>query len=260
MRATLGIVSCVIRNEAPRVESVHRALVLLKLLIDERSLSVGEAAVALGVNASTASRLLATLAQDGFAVQGEGRRYLVGPALHNPALATPTGQVTTTLRPALEALFERTGETVHLATLVGTRIQHLDGIEATSQFLRFGLRVGVWLPAHITSGGKALLADLTDEEVEARYALAKAGPRGHHLDVDVPALLEQLADVRETRIAWNFEESELGLAAMSISVGQFGGQRAALSIAVPIARYTRELGEKWSRDLRAIADEVAATS
>lgn len=254
------MVNCVIRNELPRVESVHRALVVLKLLIEEGELSVGEAAAALEVNASTASRLLATLAQDGFAVQGEARRYRVGPALHNPALVTPTGQITTSLRPALEALFVRTGETVHVSTLVGTRIQHLDGIEATSQFLRFGLRVGVWLPAHMTSGGKALLADLTDEEVRARYALAMAGPRGQHLDVDIDSLLDQLNDVRESRIAWNFEESELGLAAMAISVGQPGGHRAALSIAVPIARYTRELGAKWARDLAEIADEVASPS
>jgi len=154
----------------------------------------------------------------------------------------------------------RTGETVHISTLVGTRIQHLDGIEATSQFLRFGLRVGVWLPAHMTSGGKALLADLTDEEVRARYALAMAGPRGQHLDVDLDSLFDQLADVRESRIAWNFEESELGLAAMAISVGRPGGHRAAISIAVPIARYTRELGAKWARDLIEVADEVASPS
>lgn len=255
--ASLDTVICVTRKSEPRVESVHRALVLLKLLIEEQGLSVNDAAAALDVNASTASRLLSQFAQDGFAVQGKGRKYAPGPALHNPALSTPISQAAASLRPALEGLFERTGETVHLSTLVGTRIQHLDGIEATSHSLRFGLRVGVWLPAHITSGGKALLADLTDEEVVARYKLAMAGPRGRDLTVDMESLLDQLHDVRETRIGWNFEESELGLAAMSISVGTSGSQRAALSIALPVARYTRELGEKWASDLREIADQVA---
>lgn len=246
-----------IRNEGSRVESVHRALVLMKLVIEEGSISVTEAAGVLDVNASTAHRLLATLAQDSFAVQGGDKRYRVGPALQHPGLIAPIPKLTATLRPAMEALFERTGETVHIATLVGTRINHLAGIEATQHVLRFGLRVGVWLPAHITSGGKALLADLTDDEVEARYRLALTGPRGSKLDVDIESLCEQLADVRDSRVAWNFEESEPGVAALSISVGEIGGQRAALSIAAPIARYTRELGKKWERDLIEIADDLA---
>ena len=245
-----------IRKEAPRVESVHRALVLLKLLIDKGSLGVTEAALALDVNASTAQRLLATLVQDGFAVQGRDRRYAVGPAMHNPGLSMQLPQLTDRLRPALVELFERTGETVHIASLVGTRILHVDGIEDRTHILRFGLRVGVWLPAHVTSGGKALLADLTDDEVNARYSVALSGPRGYQMGVDLESLREQLDDVRESRIAWNFEESEPGVAAMSISIGEFGGQRVAFSVALPIARYTRDLGEKWARDLREISDAV----
>lgn len=241
------------RNESPRVESVHRALRLLRVLIEEQSLSVGEAAALLGVNASTASRLLATLAFDGFAEQGADRRYVVGPILAASPL-TPTGQVTTALRPALEALYQRTGETVHLATLAGTRIQHLDGIEASAQFLRFGLRVGMWLPAHLTSGGKAMLADLPDDEVRARFAQSPSAQ-----DVDVDALLRELHEVRTTRVAWAFEESELGLAAMAVSVGRRHGHHAAVSIAVPSARYTRSKAEEWGRHLRAVADEVAST-
>lgn len=256
--AITDILFCVIRKSAPRIESVHRALVLLKLLIEEGTLGVTEAAEALDVNASTAQRLLATLVQDGFAAQGTDRRYAVGPALHNLGLSTRIPQLTDRLRPALEELYMRTGETVHIAALVGTRVLQLDGIEATTRVLRFGLRVGVWLPAHVTSGGKALLADLTDEEIDARYKMSLATPRGLSQGVDLQSLHEQLVDVRESRIAWNFEESELGVAAMSISVGEFGGQRVALSVALPIARYTKELGQKWSNDLIDIAGFVSS--
>jgi IclR family transcriptional regulator, acetate operon repressor len=247
----------VIRKDAPRVESVHRALVLLKLIIEEGSLGVTEAAAVLDVNASTAQRLLATLMHDGFAAQGRDRRYSAGPALHSPGLATRIPQLTDHLRPALEALFERSGETVHLAALVGTRVLHLDGIEAHTHTLRFGLRVGVWLPAHLTAGGKALLADLSDEEVESRYALATAGARTQRPLVDLVSLRARLDEVRASRIAWNVDESEPGIAAMSISVGDFGGRRVAMSIALPSARFTPELGEKWSRDLIDIADAIA---
>ena len=242
------------RKTPSRIESVHRALVLLKLLIEEGTIGVTEGAAALGVNVSTAQRLLSTLVQDGFAVQGRDRRYSVGPALHSPGLSTRIPQLTDRLRPALES---REPETVHIAALFGTRILHMDGIEARTHILRFGLRVGVWLPAHVTSGGKALLADLTHEEVDARYAAVLAGPRGANTEVDLAVLHEQLDDVRASRIAWNFEESEPGVAALSISVGEFGGQRVGLSVALPIARFTRELGKKWAQDLIDVADAVA---
>lgn len=243
------------RNLEP-VRSVQRALTLVKLVLDEGSVSVTEAASALEVNPSTAYRLLGTLAMQGFVERGEHKRYSVGPVLRFDHAAHPQPSLVMRLRPALEQLFERTDETVHIATLAGTQIQHLDGIEATSHSLRFGSRVGVWLPAHRTSAGKALLAELTDDEIDARYKMAMASPRGRHINVDLLSLHEQIEDVRDTRIGWNFEESEPGIAAMAIATGDLSGQRAAISISLPIARYTREKGQVWATELIRIVDEL----
>ncbi|MGP6204652.1 IclR family transcriptional regulator [Microbacterium sp. F2] len=239
------------------IQSVSRALTLMSLVLDEGSVNVTEAAAALDVNVSTAYRLLATLAMQDFVERGADKRYSVGPALRVDHAAFPQPSLVMRLRPALERLFERTDETVHIATLAGTQIQHLDGIEATSHSLRFGLRVGVWLPAHRTSAGKALLAELTDEEIDARYRMAMASPRRGRVDVDLESLHEQIADVRETRIGWNFEESEPGIAAMAIATGDLGGQRAAISISMPIARFTRDKGERWAAELIDLVDSLS---
>lgn len=224
---------------------------LLRMIIESGSLGVTEAAAALDVNASTAQRLLATLVQDGFAVQSRDRRYGAGPALHAPGLTMRIPHVTDRLRPALEALFERTGETVHLASLVGTRILHLDGIEARHRGLQFGVRVGVWLPAHLTASGKVMLAELDAQERAARYE--RSGKRS---DVDLDALTAELETVREARVAQNVEQSEPGMAALAVSVGRLAGQQLSMSVALPIGRYTPERGEKWRRDLIEIADAV----
>lgn len=250
-------VDCVERKKEQRVESVHRALMIAKLLREHGSVSVTEAAAALEVNASTAHRLLSTLALDDFAVQRADKRYVAGPELggsHDGDLPP----LFVRLRPYLEHLYELTGETVHIAGLAGTRLQHLDGIEASHHPLRFGLRVGVWLPAHITSGGKALLADLTTAEVDARYAMAKSGGRLGTVDIDMESLHEQLEDIRQTRVAWNFGESEPGLAALAASTGFIDGQSAALSVALPIARWSKEQGERWEAALLEIVDEIQA--
>lgn len=244
------------KNE-PRVESVHRALVLVTVLLREGSISVTEAAMLLDVNASTAYRLLSTLVADEFAAQRDGRRYQLGPALGGVRPLERVPSVDPAFRFGLEALHRRTRETVHVATLLGTQVRYIEGIEASEGGLRFSLRVGAAMPAHLSAGGKALLADLSDAEVEARYSMAGSGRRGRRDEVDLPTLRQQLAQVRDERVAWNFEESEAGVVGMAIAVGERGVSRAALSIGVPAARYTRAAGLRWSDDLTDIAEVIA---
>ena len=246
------------RNEASdRVESVHRALVLLKLIGERGSLSVTEAAKALEVNPSTAQRLLVTLVGDGFARQGERKRYEPGPELLRPGASHAIPPLRARLRPHLERLFERVGETVHVATLVGTEIHHLDGVEAIGHPLRFGLRIGVRLPAHQTSAGKAMLATLDEDDLDARYQVAMHSARGTGMKVKLEDLHQQLAKVRRQRVATNFEESEPGVAAFATSIGVIDGERAAFSIAMPIARFQKADLPKFVNSLVRTADEAA---
>lgn len=243
-------------NNGSRVESVHRALVLLKLLVREGSLSVTEAAKALDVDPSTAQRLLATLTGDGFAEQGEQRRYRPGPELLRHGMSLTVPSLRTRARPYLERLYERVGETVHLATLVGTTIHHQDGIEAVTHALRFGLRVGVVLPAHVTSAGKAILAALSPAEVEFRYRTALSAVNGPAMEVDFDKLNRDLSDTRRRGVGINRQESEDGVAALAVSLGVIGGEHAAFSIAMPIARFGPGDSERLSGHLVKTAAEL----
>jgi DNA-binding IclR family transcriptional regulator len=245
-------------NNGSRVESVHRALVLLKLLVQEGSLSVTEAAKALDVDPSTAQRLLATLTGDGFAEQGELRRYRPGPELLRPGAMVSLPSLRVRARPYLESLFERVGETVHLATLVGTTIHHHDGIEAATHPLRFGLRVGVVLPAHVTSAGKAMLADLTPAELAARYRTAPPAVGAAAAALDLDKLQRDLAETRRTGVGMNFQESEDGVAAIAVSLGVIDGEHAAFSIAMPIARFGSGDAGRLSDHLLRTAAELKA--
>lgn len=236
-----------------RIESVRKALAFLDLIAEEGALTVTDAALALGVHQSTAQRLLATLVDGGYARQDERRRYVPGPAMFRVPRQVESARQR--LRPFVERLYERVGETIHLATLVGTEVHHPDAIESKHP-LRFGLRTGVRLPAHITSEGKSLLADLPWEEVESRYSLALSGGRGW--EVDLARLRDSIAQVREQGYATNFEESEPGIAAYSMSIGVLDGEHCALSIAMPIARHSPELGASFVADLRVVVEDARA--
>ncbi|MYU22561.1 IclR family transcriptional regulator [Streptomyces sp. SID8352] len=224
----------------PPIESVDRALRLLTILHDGTELSATDAAQRLGVVVSTAYRLLSSLVYRGYAVQGRDRRYRLGPALV-PASATPLtlGGLRALAHSSLETLHERTGETVQLMVLERRSIRFVDGIESELP-LRVGVRNGEKMPAHCSAGGKALLAALSNADLDRLYQTglpvwptAKLG--------DLGTLKRQLVRVRQQGYGRNDEETEQGVSGIGMAVTDVLGQPvAALTVAVPTARFTRD--------------------
>ncbi len=143
---------------------------LLLLFREQPRVRLTDACKYLGVAHSTAHRLLAMLAHHGF-VQQEPvtRAYVAGPALVEVGLAVVGSlNVREQARPAMEELAAETGETVHLGALEGTQVRYVDGLES-ERALRVVARTGTLAPAHCTSLGKALLAQMTDEQVARLY-------------------------------------------------------------------------------------------
>lgn len=242
-----------------RIDAVDRALLLILLLDRRRAVSVSEVAEELGVAASTAHRLLTTLCYRGFAVQDRTRRYRPGPELTGAGHTSPaSSRLLRVMRPFVQDLFERTGESVHLVVPAGPDVRFVDGMEG-DQPLRIGLRTGARMPAYCTSGGKAMLADLDWGEVEALH------PRGlrpwpYARIRDLPSLRRQLARVRRQGYGTNANESEPGVTAIGVSIGSPSGRPvAALSVAIPTARFDRgrepELYAQL-REVRGVAEQA----
>lgn len=226
------------RNAGNRIGSVDRALELLLVLKRGEVLRVSDAAEALHVAPSTAHRLLATLCDRGFAAQDAHRRYRAGPELLSamPPSAIPLPDLVRAMRPHVEWLFDALAETVHLFVLAGTFVRFVDGIEG-NQALRVGLRIGVRLPAHSTSAGKAMLAELEPDAVRRLYPAGL--PRwtdSAHSDLD--ALLDELALIRRQGYGVNREESEAGVCAVGCALrGGSGRPLAGISVALPASRF-----------------------
>jgi DNA-binding IclR family transcriptional regulator len=225
------------------LKAVENALVALKFLRERGAVRVIDVADHLGVARSTAHRVLAMLVFHDFAIQDARRVYRPGPALSplgDAAVAPP--DLVTAAHPHLRALARQVGETVHLMVLQGNGARFVDGVEG-AQTLRVGSRIGMLLPAHTTSGGKALLAELPEEELRALY------PRGVSTGAsavgDLAALRRELNGVRRRGYALNSEESEPGVRAVGACVRDGAGRAiAAAAVAVPSARWpSRRLPE-----------------
>jgi len=232
------------------IESVDNVLLLLLLLRRDGSLRVSTAAAELGVARSTAHRLLAMLRYRDFVVQEQDRTYKPGPAFAGLGLAGRAISLTATARPHLHWLSSQVHETVNLMTLSGDDIRFTDSAEGR-QVLRVGSRTGVVLPAHRTSGGKVLLAELRRSELMERH------PK---LDPDSPemtSLFRALALTRRRGYGTNFEESEPGVTAIAVAVRDAEGVAvAALSISAPTVRFRRAQIVELLPGARAAADRI----
>ncbi|ADB51214.1 IclR family transcriptional regulator [Conexibacter woesei] len=226
------------RPPAYPIASVDNALRLLLLFRDRQVLRLSEASELLGVGRSTTHRLLAMLQFHGFVVQDpDTRTYMAGPALRDarPAAAQKAG-LRSRARPFLELLSGRLGSTAHLCVLEGASVVFVDSVESAKP-TRIGSRIGVALPAHCTSAGKALLAQLPPEVLstvlhgEQLVALTPSSIRSlHELEV-------ALAETRRRGYATNFAESEADVGAVAVAVPVGPAQlRSALAVSAPAER------------------------
>lgn len=222
------------------IASVDHALRVAAMLQLEGALSLTQVAERLGVARSTAHRLLAMLVYRDFAVQDDDRIYRVGPVLE---LAAHSQSRTSHLReialPRLERLAATLGETANLMVRVGGNVCFIISLEG-SHTLRVGSREGMVFPAHRTSGGPLLLAELGDEELETLYAGERHAERFKE-QPDPVALRAELAKVRRAGFSVNRERSERGVMAVAAPVRTAEGEVvAAVSLAMPTARYDQE--------------------
>ncbi|UNM16567.1 IclR family transcriptional regulator [Streptomyces formicae] len=240
------------------MESVDNALRLLLLLQQDEPLRVSDAAEELGVARSTAHRLLAMLRYRGFAEQGHDKIYRPGPAFYRAGLGSRAPrEVSEVARPYLEALNQQVGETVHLVARAGADVRFLDSVE-TTRALRVGSRAGALMPAHRTSGGKALLAELSYEELAALYA--DGLPTDLPFDVaDVAGFHRALAMVRRAGYGLNSGESEPGVTAVGACVhGPDGRALAALAVSAPSLRLPKSRVPEIAAAVRATASRLSA--
>jgi IclR family acetate operon transcriptional repressor len=227
------------REIAP-LQSVDRALQLALLLREGREFSVHEAAEVLNAAPSTAHRLLSALAHRGFAAQDRERRYVAGPVFAPQAAQVSAGLLRQLAYPVLQELNERLGETVQVMVLSGNHVLFVDGIENVQRTLRVGMRVGDEMPAYCSAGGKAMIAEMSNPELEQ---LHRGGltPWPTARFTTLSALKRHLATVRRVGYGTSVEETERGVHGVGVSVhAPWGATIAALTTAVPSVRFRRQ--------------------
>lgn len=203
-------------DERYRVRSLERALAVLEELGQggRDGLSVSELARRAGMSKSNSFSILQTLIARGYvADDGEGmtRRYRLTPALAQLAAgALGTDSITRSGQRVLESLTGRTGLTSRLAVLDDgyvVALLRVDGPGPVQLSTYLGRRE---LP-HCSGVGKAILASLSDNEVEAIVRRIGLQRRTPHTITTSAALKRQLKVVRERGYSFDDEEDHEGV-------------------------------------------------
>jgi IclR family acetate operon transcriptional repressor len=221
-----------------KVAAVERALAVLDALGDGGSeLGTNEIARRTGINASSVSRLLATLADAGMVehVQSTGR-YRLGLRLlqlGNAVLARL--DLREIARPHLQALVDETGETATLSAPGEQDAFTVDFVQSAAT-VQSVARVGRPSIAHATATGKVLLAfgevPLPPDPLTA-YT--------ERTITDRRALEEELRKVRRAGYATAAGDREPHLNAIAAPVFGAGGELAAIvGVQGPSSRFGRD--------------------
>ncbi len=236
------------------VAAVERAASVLDALAAAGELGTNEVARRTGLNASTASRQLATLVSVGLVVHlAETGRYRLGPRLvelGNAALARL--DVRELAHPQLRSLARETGETTTLSVPGDPDAITIDFVQSSSSVQSVAM-LGRPSIAHATATGKVALA-FGDVALPAgrlkRYTARTI--------VDRDLLAAETAAVREQGHARSLGEREDDLNAIAAPVlGSRGELVAVIGVQGPAARFTSALLDRAQEPLLACAAIVS---
>lgn len=245
-------------SESTIIQSLDRAMLLLKVVAGGNGMSLTEIADASGQSASTAYRVLITLQKHGIVEFDE-----VNQLWHVGVEAFRVGSVflgRTSLveqsRSVMQSVVSQTGETANLAIVDGAEVVFLSQVE-THEPIRAFFRPGTRGPVHTSGIGKALLAFFPQQRINEILKQTQLKAFTDRTITDEAALLAELARIREQGWSVDDEERNMGMRCIAAPIfNSFGEAIAGLSISGPSVRVAPEQDVRLGELIKSAAHEV----
>lgn len=241
-------------------KATKRVLTVLAAFVgSQEPLGVGELSRRLDMSRNMVHRALVTLHQEGllFKIEGLGRYVLNYNVAQLKNAARPIPTFKDIARPYMEAVAEELGESVGLMARSGDFQTVIDGVEAPGHY---GLRVkiGHVVPLHMSSGSRAILSSLDDEDIQAyidrNSPLVQRTPNSLSSG---KAIWEDVMNVRDRGFAFSAGDYSPNTAGMGHVILDIDGRpHGALVLAGPIQRITDEWALEASERIAPLLTEL----
>jgi IclR family KDG regulon transcriptional repressor len=237
------------------IQSLARGLKIMELMAaSAEGVGVTELADQLGIDKSSVSRLVQTLANYGFAEQDStSRRYRLGPQVVRLSRSLLTRMpLRDEAKPFLRELVDRTGECAHLAILAQDQALYIDQVESPAS-LRVTTGVGTLAPLHCTALGKCLLA--FGNHLALPDDLPRFTPR---TITDLDTLRAHLEQTRRQGYAVDDEEYDYGVRCVAAPVRDYRGKViGAIGISGPAGRMSLDRISEYARIVMEVSEGLS---
>ena len=244
----------------PGTQAVERAIAILETFTTEKpALGISDIARSVGLNVSTAHRLVrALVAADYMQQEPSSERYRLGlgiAVLGQRALEHSGYHLA---KPVLDELAQATGESASLGIRRGQGVIVMERA-ASQQPLRFDHAIGAEIPLNASGMGKALLAFSATSARDTVASLKNLTPFTHRTLVDADALVAELEQIRQRGYAVNREERYVGVSGIAAPVLDAAGvAHAAVGVQGPTLRLSAARMKELAPLVQHAAAEIGA--
>ncbi len=250
-----------LKESTRHVDAVLKSLEVLDCFQVQPQLQLKKICELTGMNKSRVIRLCGTLAFRGYLVYDpEGHSYRLGSkVLSLSKIYERSNNLISLARPIMRRLADATGESASLFVVEG--LQRLCLVREEGTFsIRYNVLEGQRMVLYAGAGGKILLA-YGPEELRRKF-LRKAPLRSltSATTKDPRVLVKELEAIRRQGYASSYGERDPEVAALAAPIYSYDGSVcAALTIAGPVHRFSREHNVKHRRILLASAGRLSQT-
>jgi DNA-binding IclR family transcriptional regulator len=229
------------------VNSVQRAIAILKCFsAEEAELGLADVSLKAGLPKATTRRFLLTLTDGGMLQQDPGTgKYSIGLMFYTVGnLYLNTNSLLKVAAPVVKTLNELTSECVNIGILHKHDVVLIMREEPRYAF-RFAAHLGTVIPVYASAIGRAILSELTDEELNMAVPEEELRPVTARTITTKSNLKLELGRVRKTGISIGREDAFEGVEGIASVI--YDAQNkvvAGLSIVIPVFRIDDSKREK----------------
>lgn len=249
-----------VAEQNTQVKSADRVLDLFELLSrSSRGVSHSNIADRLGIPKSSLTPLLRNMLLRGYVVIGEnGRSYQLGPQLLK---LVRIGRIASDLAKEATSLLQQAtrdvGETSAFNQLHDDQQEVVATVTGRHRLIS-NMKVGDISPLYATSGGKAMLAAMPEDYLDAYFKRVEFQAATSHTLLERGAVERQLEEIRQSGFAYSFEEWTPGIIGIGVAVpGPDEFPIGSINFAIPAARYEDPLAREAERALKRCATDMA---
>lgn len=248
------------KRRGVQVQSVARAAEIIRCFLKEPELGISEIAAEMDLNKSTVFGLVNTLTSYGYLEQVESnKKYRLGITLFELGnLVLSRIDVRSEAKEICAPLAAKYPATVHIATHSEGEVIYIEKMDRGNTLISAS-NVGRRAPMHCTGVGKAMLAYLPEEYLQQRVFNRPLQRLTEHTITKKNDLRKELEEVRQSGIAMDREEIEIGLTCIAAPILNHNGvAEYAVSLSFPYGKIGDVDQEEVKRDLLTCTQKLSA--